>query len=100
MKLIVFVPLLATLPLTASAADAKAGQVLVAKQCTACHISQVGGDGSSIYTRRDSIIHSMADLRERIGMCSSQIKGALTPAQEDDIAAYLNQRFYKFKTTK
>jgi mono/diheme cytochrome c family protein len=100
MNFTAFALLLAALPLAASAADAKAGQALVDQQCTACHVQQVGGDGSGIYTRRDSIIHSMADLRERIGMCSSQIKGPLTPAQEDDIAAYLNQRFYKFTPAK
>jgi len=89
--------LLLALPVAASAADAKAGQALVDQQCTACHVRQVGGDGSGIYTRKDSIIHSPAELHQRIGMCSEQINGALTPAQEADIAAYLNQRFYKFK---
>lgn len=92
--------LLAALPLAASAADLKAGQALVDKQCSACHVQQVGGDGSGIYTRKNSIIHSMADLHARIGMCSSQINGALTPAQEDDVTAYLNQRYYKFKPAR
>lgn len=100
MKATLFATLLAALPIATSAEDIKAGQALHDKQCTSCHVSLVGGDGSAIYTRKDSIIHSPTDLRERIGMCSSQVNGALTPAQENDVAAYLNQRFYKFKPTK
>lgn len=100
MKATVIATLLATLPIAASAANIEAGQALHDKQCTSCHVSQVGGDGSAIYTRQDSIIHSLNDLRQRIGMCSSQANGTLTPAQEEDVAAYLNQRFYKFKPSK
>lgn len=100
MKATRFVTLLAALPIAASAANIKAGQALHEKQCMSCHVNLVGGDGNAIYTRKDSIIHSLTDLRARIGMCSSQINGALTPAQQDDVAAYLNQRFYKFKLTK
>ena len=59
MKPVIVALFLAAMPVAASA-DAKAPQSLLDKQCTACHVRQVGGDGSSIYTRKDSIIHSLA----------------------------------------
>jgi cytochrome c len=99
MKPVIVALLLAAMPIAASA-DAKAGQMLLDKQCSACHVRQVGGDGSAIYTRKDSIIHSLADLSARIAMCSSQVNGALTPAEENDIAAFLNQRYYKFQPAR
>lgn len=81
----------------ASAADPKEGQKLYEQHCTRCHIHLMGGDGTAIHTRKDSIIHSLTALQQRVAFCSTQIDAHLFPDEEADIAAWLNQKFYKFK---
>ena len=86
------------LPMMAFAAgDPKVGNTLHDKQCVACHVRLMGGDGSSIYTRDERIIKSLTALRQRVSMCATQIDAKWFPEDEDNVAAYLNQRYYKFK---
>jgi cytochrome c2 len=73
------------------------GKELLDKYCTACHIRKVGGDGSLMYTRKDRMIHSASALSQRIDFCNANIGSNLFPEDETDIAAYLNQTYYKFK---
>ena len=85
---------------TASAADApdvQKGAKLYAQYCTGCHIRLVGGDGTAIHTRKDSIIHNLNALQQRVAFCSTQINAHLFPDEEADIAAWLNGKFYRFK---
>lgn len=90
------------LVLTASAtpslaADAKAGKPLHDKQCVACHVKILGGDGNKIYTRSPRLINDRKALEKRVAMCATQIGAKWFPEEEADVAAYLNQQFYKFK---
>jgi mono/diheme cytochrome c family protein len=86
------------LPMTAfAAADPKVGQTLHDKQCVACHVRLMGADGSSIYTRPERLIKSMQALRQRVSMCATQIDAKWFPEDEENVATYLNQRYYKFK---
>ena len=77
--------------------DPTQGQKLYKQYCTGCHIRLVGGDGTAIHTRKDSIIHSLSALNQRVAFCSTQINAHLFPDEEADIAAWLNNTFYKFK---
>lgn len=97
-KLTLLVSLLALSGGSALAApDAKLGKTLHDKQCTACHVKQFGGDGSKMYTRPDHKIKNAAALKQRVAGCSAQTGAKWLPDEEEAVAAYLAQQFYKFK---
>ena len=90
--------LLAALSLNVAAAgDPKLGQALHDKQCISCHAKQFGGDGSTIYTRAERKVHTASALRQRVAYCNTQTNAGWFPEDEDNVAAWLNQRYYKFK---
>ncbi|MBI3524648.1 MAG: cytochrome c [Betaproteobacteria bacterium] len=98
MRLIHFFLLSALPPLTAAAAGTpKLGQPLHDKQCVACHAQKFGGDGSKMYTRADHRIHTLQALRQRVAACSAQTNAGWFPEDEENVAAWLNQQYYKFK---
>lgn len=80
-----------------AAGDPKIGKGLHDKKCTACHAERFGGDGSKIYTRPDRIVKSKEALRQRVAMCNTMIGAGFFPEEEEHVAAWLNQQFYKFK---
>ncbi len=65
--------------------------------CASCHRAKMGGDGSSIFSRPDHTVRTIADLIPQIKFCSGNIGAQLTAQEEQDLAAYLNQRYYKLK---
>jgi mono/diheme cytochrome c family protein len=77
--------------------DPKAGKQVADKACIACHASMFGGDGSKIFTRPDHKIQNPQQLLARVQACNSTTGAGLNAQQELDVAAYLNQQFYKFK---
>lgn len=90
------------LPLAAAAepalkGDARLGERLHAENCTSCHIRMYGGDGSEMYTRLDSKIKSPRDLLQRVATCNAQTNAGWFPEEEEHVATYLNQKYYKFK---
>lgn len=66
-------------------------------KCNACHIRKMGGDGSAIYTRPDHKIKSPASLATQISTCSTNLGLMLFEDEEENLGAYLNKTFYKFK---
>ena len=66
-------------------------------KCSSCHIGKVGGDGSSIFTRPNRIVHNPDELVDRMHVCSGVVGMTLTKQKEQDLGAYLNQTYYKFK---
>ncbi len=66
-------------------------------ECSSCHKGKVGGDGSAIFTRPDRIVRHADELIPRIKFCSGAVGANLTAQEEQDLAAYLNQRYYHFK---
>lgn len=105
---VTFLNLLAVFPLTMTMAAMAApepdkalqesGQKLIAEaKCEACHISKVGGDGASIYTRKDRRVTSKSKLLTQVARCNSELSLGLFPDDESTIAAYLNAAHYKFK---
>ena len=80
------------------AADpAKGGELVVEAQCENCHVEKLGGDGSQIYLRKDRRVNSLAPLATQVSLCNSQLNTGWFPDDEAHVAAYLNQRYYKFK---
>ncbi|GAB1234889.1 c-type cytochrome [Ferrigenium sp. UT5] len=66
-------------------------------ECSSCHEGKMGGDGSAIFTRPDHKVRSAADLIPQIKFCSGMVGAHLTPQEEQDLAAHLNQTYYHFK---
>jgi mono/diheme cytochrome c family protein len=95
-RLIIAMLMAAALP-AAAAADIDKGRRLHDQQCTRCHIERYGGDGSKMYLRPDRLIHDRVALGQRVAMCNTMINAGLFPEDEEDVAAYLAQRYYKFK---
>lgn len=78
--------------------DPVQGQALHAKYCVACHSTQFGGpDGSNAYLRPNHMVKSASALAQRITVCTTMLKLDLFPEDELNIAAYLNNQYYKFK---
>ena len=84
-----FLLLMAALPL-AQAANVDNGKAVHEAKCMACH-------DNSIYTRPNSIVHSYSSLQSRVKFCDVAAQANLSEGQINDIIAYLNQSFYKFK---
>ena len=81
-----------------SGGNAQTGKKLFEENnCNSCHIEKVGGDGSAIFTRPNRIVHNPREMVERMHVCSGAVGMTLTPQKEQDLGAYLNQTYYKFK---
>lgn len=81
-----------------AAGDADRGGKLFAKyECSSCHEARVGGDGSAIFTRADRTVRSADNLIVQMQRCSGAIGKQLTAQEKQDLAAWLNQRYYHFK---
>lgn len=70
--------------------DPNAGMALHNKSCVTCH-------NSTIYTRPDRKTKSAAQLAARISGCNANTGAGWFPAEEEDVGAHLNQKFYHFK---
>ena len=78
--------------------DLANGKAIDQQKCYACHAKKSGfGNGDMIYTRSDSKVKSRADLKKMVSLCNTELRLDLFPEDEADVAAFLNQQFYKFK---
>ncbi len=81
-----------------AAPDLANGKAIDQQKCYACHAKKSGfGNGDMIYTRSDSKVKSLANLKRMVSMCNSELRLDLFPEDEADVTAFLNQQFYKFK---
>ena len=79
-------------------ADPAAGAKLFeAAKCDACHAQRFGGNGSSAYTRSDHKVKSADALIKQVRACVTQLNVQWFPDEEEQVAAYLNEKYYKFK---
>ncbi len=87
-----FTTLIAALLLTgpAVAADLANGKALHDSACKTCH-------QSDYYTRKNRKIHSIAELNKQVARCQQGAGEHWNAAQIEDVAAYLNATYYKFK---
>jgi len=77
-------------------ADPEAGKAHHDKACVACHSRLYGGDGSRMYTRQGSLMTSRLDILQRVASCNSQTRSGWFPEEEAEVAAWLNQQYYRF----
>lgn len=77
-------------------ADINAGKALVEQHCISCHASSFGGDGSAIYTREYNKVKSSKGLLAQVRNCNTMIGLKWFDDDELNVAAYLNQKYYKF----
>ena len=79
-------------------ADAQKGEKLMKEnKCNACHVSMMGGDGTAMFTRPDRKVKSAAGLLSQVRTCNTMLGTNWFPEDEENVAAYLNQAYYKFK---
>jgi hypothetical protein len=88
-------PALAAQPKPFEHGDPQQGEILVDKDCHACHVRRFG-DKDRIYTRADRRVKSPAQLGAQIAVCNTELGAGYFPEDEEHIAAYLNLRYYKF----
>lgn len=72
------------------AADIAKGKAAHDTKCMGCH-------NTNQYTRPNRIIHTLEDLHARVEFCDSASSAGFTPDDIDNVVAYLNATFYKFK---
>jgi len=73
----------------ASAADPARGRALYEPRCGGCHNDSVHNDNS----RK---ARNFEEARARVADFSMQLKTGWSGAQVDDVAVYLNERYYRF----
>lgn len=66
-------------------------------KCNSCHAGKLGGDGSTMFTRAEHKVKTPASLKTQIASCSTNLGLMLFEDDEENIAAYLNKNYYKFK---
>jgi mono/diheme cytochrome c family protein len=76
--------------------DVAAGKALHEKNCISCHASSFGGDGSGIYTREYAKVKTSKGLVAQVRNCNTMIGLKWFEDEELNVAAYLNQTYYKF----
>ena len=99
LKRLFFLVVLSGISLSVSAApDLANGKKIDQQQCYACHAKKSGfSNGDMIYTRSDSRVKNLQNLRSMVARCNSELRLDLFPEDEADVVAYLNKQFYKFK---
>lgn len=77
--------------------DPKVGKSLLEAKCSGCHIARFGGDGSRIFTRPERKASSTASVLAWVQRCNTNIKTGLSTEEEQSVAAFLNDAYYRFK---
>ena len=77
-------------------ADVAAGKALADKNCVSCHASSYGGDGSAIYTREYRKVNTAKGLVAQVRNCNTNLGLKWFEDEELNVAAHLNQTYYKF----
>jgi cytochrome c553 len=75
--------------------DAKAGKALAERDCIACH-EQKFKPASAIYTRPDRRVTSAKQLLGQVQVCNAELRANYFPEDEENVAAFLNDTYYKF----
>ena len=85
--------LLTMIALPVQALDIDNGKSLHDENCVRCH-------NESVYTREKKMVNSFYELRKRIRDCELMAEAAWFDEEIDDVAAYLNQAYYRFDLEK
>jgi cytochrome c5 len=92
------VALLVPLPASATPKAAQGQKLVQQHKCEACHESKVYGPPGSIYTRKDRKVTTWSKLRSQVQACNTMLNSGLFPDDEEHIATYLNEAYYKLPT--
>jgi hypothetical protein len=99
MRRVLFIAFLATPLVAASAPNPAEGRKLVEEhKCEICHNNKTYGDAKAVYLRKDRKVTSWEKLKAQVAACNTQLDLKLFPEDEEHIAAYLNQTYYKLPT--
>jgi mono/diheme cytochrome c family protein len=83
---------------TASAADPGRGKALHQQHCAgSCHASITGGDPDGLYTRPNRRVTTLEGLHKQVRRCELSLGLKWFDEDIDNVAAYLNDTFYRFK---
>jgi hypothetical protein len=84
-------------PLAAQAApNAGEGRKLVqTHKCENCHQDKVYGPEGTIYLRKDRRVTTWSKLKAQVAACNTMLGVGLFPDEEEHIAAFLNNTYYK-----
>jgi mono/diheme cytochrome c family protein len=74
---------------TAAAEDPDRGRLLYENHCTVCHTSVA-------HVREDRKAATPAELLHQITRWSTHLELSWHGSEREDVAAYLNQRYYRF----
>lgn len=77
--------------------DPKLGKKVLEAKCSGCHVARFGGDGSGVFTRSGRKASSTQSLLAWVQRCNANAKLDLKGEEEESVAAYLNEAYYKFK---
>lgn len=94
--LVLALPALAQHPAPFANADARSGQTLVERDCVACHVQRFG-NAAAIYTRADRRVTTAGQLLAQVQRCNQELSASYFPDDEENVAAFLNDAYYKFK---
>lgn len=97
MRILVLMSLLSLTTAASAAGDPQIGKALHDERCVSCHVEKFGGDGAKVYTRSPRLIHNKTALAQRVAVCATLTGAKWFPEDEENVVAYLNQQFYKFK---
>jgi mono/diheme cytochrome c family protein len=76
--------------------DPKAGAKLFDAKCAACHAERFGDVGKA-FVRQDRKAKDAPSILAWVQRCNNANRAGLGREDEESIAAYLNEAFYKFK---
>jgi mono/diheme cytochrome c family protein len=76
---------------TGQASDPAKGETLVNENCVRCH-------GSEVYTRSDRRVTTLSGLNKQVQRCEQMLGLTWFDDDIDNVAGYLNQQYYHFKT--
>ena len=77
--------------------DPKLGKKVLEAKCSGCHVARFGSDGSGVFTRPARKASSTQSLLAWVQRCNANAKLDLNGEEEESVAAYLNEAYYKFK---
>jgi mono/diheme cytochrome c family protein len=95
--------LVASAPLVAAAdpfpgADLANGRrIHYESKCASCHTEKTGRDEGFIYLRDERKVKTIFELKRYVSLCNSELRLELFPEDERDVAAFVNQQWYKLK---
>lgn len=77
--------------------DPKIGKQVLEAKCSGCHVKRWGGDGSGAFKRAERKASSAQSLLAWVQKCNAGNQAGLNAEEEESVAAYLNEAYYRFK---